>query len=457
MLAEFVGHRRVRRRAAVVAAVGVLAAVALAGPAAAGASSIVHIRDGNVWLSNPDGSAARQVTFAGGGSAGDYASPSQADDGTIVTGGGHLGRWDRSGRRLRKPLFLWPLDASAPYDPRVSPDGSKVAYWYIAPPCSGCGGGLRTGTVVTWADRNTDESVFGRQAPYKNPSWITNSRLLLFSGGAYVADLGTGADNARPWFAGNDAFYEGELTRAGDKIAIGGGETADGRTSARLHLYSTTGPFPAEPELRCVIEGATGAFQNLTWAPDGTALAWEEDDGIWTTPVPSLADCDVLAAGARLAIPGGKDPDWGPAEVGQAEDQQPPEQRDVVPPVARPTPLVLSALAAVPRSFRARRGTTVTYRLSAPATTTFTLARAVRGSRRGNRCVPPRRGGRRCTRYVPVRGSVMHAGSAGINRVRLIRIAERALRPGRYRLTAVARDAASQTSQPVSLTIKVRR
>ena len=51
----------------------------------------------------------------------------------------------------------------------------------------------------------------------------------------------------------------------------------------------------------------------------------------------------------------------------------------------------------------------------------------------------------------------MHAGTAGINRVRLIRIGGRVLRPGRYRLTAVARDAASQTSQPVTMTIKVRR
>ena len=229
-----------------------------------------------------------------------------------------------------------------------------------------------------------EESVFGRQAPYQYPSWISDTRLLLFSGGAYVADLGTGADSARPWFAGDDAFYEGEVTRAGDKIAIGGGKTPDGRTSARLHLYSTTGPFPATPELRCVIDGATGAFQDLTWAPDGSALAWEEDDGIWTMPVPSLVDCDGLAAGAQLAIPGGKDPDWGSAEVDQAEVRPPPENEPpkVVPPVAQPAPPVLSALDTSPHSFRARRGTTVTYRLTAPATTTFTLARAVRGARR---------------------------------------------------------------------------
>ena len=61
-----------------------LAAAALAVCAApASADSIVYLKDGNVWLSAPDGSQARQLTTGGR-----WASPSQADDGTIVAADG---------------------------------------------------------------------------------------------------------------------------------------------------------------------------------------------------------------------------------------------------------------------------------------------------------------------------------------------------------------------------------
>ena len=50
---------------------------------AASADSLVYTRDNNIYLANPDGSGAYQVTLDG--TAGSpYSSPSQADDGTIV-------------------------------------------------------------------------------------------------------------------------------------------------------------------------------------------------------------------------------------------------------------------------------------------------------------------------------------------------------------------------------------
>jgi predicted lipoprotein with Yx(FWY)xxD motif len=88
---------RTRRRALA----GVLAAAALAFAAApAGASSIVYVKDGNVWLTDADGAKQYQVTFDGG-----YTSPSQADDGTIVAWRAkqHV-RMDRSGRQLNPPV-----------------------------------------------------------------------------------------------------------------------------------------------------------------------------------------------------------------------------------------------------------------------------------------------------------------------------------------------------------------
>jgi hypothetical protein len=374
----------------------------------------------------------------------------------------------------------------------VAPDGSKIAYHYIAPPCSFCGGGLRVGTMFSWADRFTEASVFNTQRTYTHPSWITSSRVLLFPGGASVADLGTGEDNARLWFrdsdfyppADSDLYYEGEVTRAGDKIAVGAG-TIGNQPSRYITLFQASGAFPAKPAPRCFVEGATGRFQDLTWAPDGSALAWEEDDGIWAMPVPHLDDCEALSA--RLIVPGGRDPDWGPADVGEGV---PP---DTTPDgggagggaagggaagggaagggtagggtagsgtagggaTVQPVELVASGLRIAPRSFSARRGATVSLRLSAAATITLTVKRATQGTRRGSRCGPPRPRGRRCTRYV-TRGRVVQAGRAGDNQMRLARVGGRALAPGRYLLTAVARTA-SDASRPISASFEVKR
>ena len=54
----------------------------------ASADSISYIKDGNIWLSTPDGSRQFQVTHNGG-----YSFASQADDGTLI---------GLFGRRLRK-------------------------------------------------------------------------------------------------------------------------------------------------------------------------------------------------------------------------------------------------------------------------------------------------------------------------------------------------------------------
>ena len=58
------------------------------------ADSILFVRDGNVWISTPDGSTERPLTAGGG-----YASPSMADDGTIVALRGNSFARLRTGRR----------------------------------------------------------------------------------------------------------------------------------------------------------------------------------------------------------------------------------------------------------------------------------------------------------------------------------------------------------------------
>ena len=97
----------------------------------------------------------------------------------------------------------------------------------------------------------------------------------------------------------------------------------------------------------------------------------------------------------------------------------------------------LSGLKLRPKRFRAR--TTIAYRLSAAATTPFKVQKAVKG------------------RFVTLRGGFARAGKAGANQVRFSgRLRGRKLAPGRYRLTAQAKNAGG-SSRTMRATFRIVR
>ena len=105
-------------------------------------------------------------------------------------------------------------------------------------------------------------------------------------------------------------------------------------------------------------------------------------------------------------------------------------------------------------------GTRLSYQLSEAATTTFRVERALPGFRSGGRCVKRRPPGRirRCTRFVRLKGRLMHAGVQGANRLRFMgRLRNRQLRPGRYRLDAVSTDAAGNRSKAARRAFRIVR
>ena len=110
----------------------------------------------------------------------------------------------------------------------------------------------------------------------------------------------------------------------------------------------------------------------------------------------------------------------------------------------------IAGTGARPR-LRPNRRTVLRFTLSEPAAVTMTIARARPGRRAGGRCrAPTRRNARRprCTRHVVV-ARLRRDARAGANRVMFSgRVIARRLRPGRYRVTAVARDAAGNVSGP---------
>jgi hypothetical protein len=95
----------------------------------------------NVWLTSPDGSRQRQVTTDGTASRA-YNWPSQADDGTILAKYGDLFvRLRPDGTKLGEPIPAVGSDIrhsgsmtvmAGPAEPKISPDGSRFAYWISA-------------------------------------------------------------------------------------------------------------------------------------------------------------------------------------------------------------------------------------------------------------------------------------------------------------------------------------
>jgi hypothetical protein len=133
-----------------------------------------------------------------------------------------------------------------------------------------------------------------------------------------------------------------------------------------------------------------------------------------------------------------------------------------------PTTLAAKASAAKKRK-QAKTGTTISYRDSQAARTTFTVYALQKGVRRGKRCVRApashsKRTGRAavatrkrtkgCTRAIAV-GSFSHDDRAGRNRLRFTgRLRGRQLEPGAYRLTAAARNSRGR-SAPLSRRFRI--
>jgi hypothetical protein len=321
-------------------ALAALAVCGAAAPAAADASSIVYVSGDQVWLSTPDGARQVQVTRDGG-----YTSASQADDGTIVAlrSDNQLYRFDQRGALRNPPVPLW-LGAgngtyTGPFSPHVSPDGSKVAYAFarrttVCDPI-GCTGSTALGGAYTWADRYTEPNELGKLRDWTNPSWLASGATLMFSPGSGSISASTpnviqhlpgqpGADDddvehATAFFDDPDAAYIqfGALTRDGATFAAAEG-TPPG--APRIRLYHVDGvPAPGwvpEVAFRCELTGPPGGrYGSLSWAPDGSALAYEAGGSMYVVSVGDLsASCDgKLGAPRRLGA--GLEPSWGPKDV----------------------------------------------------------------------------------------------------------------------------------------------
>jgi uncharacterized delta-60 repeat protein len=359
----------------------------------------------------------------------------------------------------------------------VQPDGKVAAAGYTG--LSGVGFPDATQRTIGLARFTTDGQP--------DPSFDDDGERTLEFGPTGEEAHGLAID------AAGRIVVAGTLNNGGDiavaRLLAGNGATdlafdGDGRVEVDTGGVDLGNDVAALPDGRIVVAGSTSLGAN----PFNVSVVGLSEDGARAPGFgnqagqPGVAihdfgssseDLDAIAAqpDGRLVAAGqapgtardfltvrllGFPPPAGPGAGGQGPGPGPGTSPDGTAPALN-TLTATSAFRAASRGDailtgrrRAPIGATIRYGLSEAATTTFTVERATTGRRVGRRCVRTtrrNRSRRKCTRYVRVRGSFTHQGTAGTNRFRFSgRLRNRKLAVARYRLVAVAADAAGNKS-----------
>jgi hypothetical protein len=309
----------------------VLAAAAT--PAAAHADALTFVKGGEVWVGQTDGSGAHQITAA----PDNWAWPSLADDGTVVVAGGkervnpsgtdsdgstEIYRFNQAGGQIGGTIDT-PGTNSSPacptYPPkslRVSPNGQNVAY-----------DAFTCDTTMQYME-DFATGHFAAFAPdYYEPMWLDDGHLLIthigttFGNAAYAIYDIAAANGHGPT---DDPYYDDRhavASRDASRVAMLEDDpliTGSGAAKADFVLYATTGNDVTQPVQKCKLDLNVANISNYsiaspTLSPDGSLLAWAENDGIHMASTANLDDCASLAP--RLVVPGGSYPSFGKAAV----------------------------------------------------------------------------------------------------------------------------------------------
>ena len=302
-------------------------AVAPAANAAAPSGSIAFIRDANIWLVRADGTGLHQVTKDGTADH-PYMSPTMSDAGVIAAGKGtEIVRLQQNGvvlNRIDPPAMLnsvsHPVDGP-PVDVAISPDGANIAYTMMTYSCPiGASCMARSVTGVTSAAGFTGPGMTSYE---RQPSWVSNSRLMVHGGYLSQVKLQDPGGASEHWFDDSDLYEsstdlgDASLSRDGTKLVAIRGYGAE----TQMAWYSVTGdprssaiatlPDPGPQCWGAPGAAATDAFlHDPAWSPDGAAFAIGATEGVWVVTPGAVCEQTSMA----LVGPG-SEPSWSPAAI----------------------------------------------------------------------------------------------------------------------------------------------
>jgi Tol biopolymer transport system component len=262
-----------------------------------------------------------------------------------------------------------------------SPDGSKLAYAYVAgscPPASSCN--ITTSTFYTRADvaTATPVAVWGNQFNVDNPEWITNERTLVFGGaGSQVSidDLGPGDYSHTAWMTPNADQGDGELSRDGKRLAT----TFFYGKDTLIAFFAVSGDAktqtpPAQPRLSCQTGAGDERHADPSWSPDSSSVAFGSSAGINVVRFSRMDPDSCAVAAEHILSATGTDPDWGPAEPPAARYTPvggvpvPTPVPPVTPPAPTPAPAATPAIQiATTKATRAALRKGLSVKVTVPA------------------------------------------------------------------------------------------
>jgi hypothetical protein len=278
-----------------------LLALAVAAPASAG--SVAYIDDHNLWFSSPDGARKVQVTRGGNNDA-SWMFPSQGRDGkTVVV---HNDAFD-NGASHREVLYLYgPTGklvtayvmpryagtASAVYPIGLDMDWNSNAVAYGYQYCGWACGSLYKGFWLTFSDnQGAFPSDPQGQSDAFNPTFYKTRVVFRDSGGNIFVQPDVAeapfTSSYQGWITHGDGYFlsRAEVSPANDQVAIDWIRD-DGATGITVAQHS--GTVPSDLVTACDIPAA-GKASYATFSPDGSQMAWTDDEGLKVAGVPNLA------------------------------------------------------------------------------------------------------------------------------------------------------------------------
>jgi uncharacterized delta-60 repeat protein len=425
------------------------------------------------WVSSlaiqPDGK------IVAGGQAADSNSQVELLAARLTTGGGFDSSFSGNGILLDQ-LGLGSSPVSRANSVALQPDG-KVLLGGDATPANG-NGGFMVSRLTSGGDFDSSFGTGGVTATQLGTGFNASSSVAslalqsdgsVFAGGFNTDDEGddqvliarlsgvngnfdgTFGENGRFTVqAGSDDLPQSQVfglaVQPDGKLLFGGVANARGGNTKLMagRIFHDVAPTPVLKVLTSpAVQGAPVAFDGSSSSDlDGTIASYSWDFGDGASASGASASHTYSEDGTyavRLTV---TDDKGVPSSTTQSLTVMP---DDSLNPALRAT---ISRLGLSPKEFMAanrggsisaRTGTTVSYRDSRAAVTTFQIRQGVRGTFAGGHCRKPKPGlhGRRCARYMKI-GQFTHTDKAGLNRFHFTgRLNGKKLAPGRYRFRAV--------------------